>query len=392
MPNSHILPIHKRLDVAFKKGKGVHIIDDKSRKYLDFGAGIAVNALGHCHPKLVKAIQKQSKKLWHVSNAYKINELETLANLITKNTFADYAFFCNSGAEAIECVIKMIRKYFYDKKQDKYEIITFKGSFHGRTLATIAASNNEKYLEGFAPKLEGFKSAKFNDIESVKKLINKNTAGILIEPIQGEGGIIPADKQFMKDLAKLAKENDLLLALDEVQCGVGRTGYLYAYEYYGIKPDIIASAKGLGGGFPVGACLATKKAASGMKFGTHGTTYGGNPLAMKVTKTVLDLILQKDFLENIKTNGELLQNGLKELQNEFPKIVKEVRGIGLMLGLELNTKYSNLDFVNILKYCGLLAIAASQNTVRFIPPLIIEKKHIKKAILIVKSALLKTNS
>jgi acetylornithine/N-succinyldiaminopimelate aminotransferase len=388
MQKSYILPIHNRIDVAFKRGKGAYIYDENNKKYLDFGSGIAVNSLGHCHPQLVKTLRKQAGKLWHISNAYKINELDELAQTITTNTFADYAFFCNSGAEAIECVIKMIRKHFYDKKQkNKYEIITFKGSFHGRTMATISASANKKYLEGFGPKLEGFKSAEFNNIQSVEKLINQNTAGILIEPIQGEGGIIPADKQFMKDLKKLTTKHNLLLALDEVQCGIGRTGYLYAHEYYNIKPDIIASAKGLGGGFPVGACLATKKAASGMTIGTHGTTYGGNPLAMKVTKKVIDIILKKGFLKNVTQNSDLLLAKLDELKTQFPSAIQEVRGIGLMIGLELKKKYPNINFTQTLKDYGLLVIPASNNTIRLIPPLIINKKDITKAIDIIKLAL-----
>jgi acetylornithine/N-succinyldiaminopimelate aminotransferase len=388
MEKSHILPIHNRLDISFKKGRGVNVIDSKNRTYLDFGAGIAVNALGHCHPKLVKAIKKQASKLWHVSNAYKIDELEETAKIITDNSFADYAFFCNSGAEAIECVIKMVRKYHFDKKdKGRHEIITFKGSFHGRTIATISASSNAKYMEGFGPKLEGFKSATFNDIESVKKLITKKTAGILIEPIQGEGGIIPADKKFMKELRKITKDNDILLALDEVQCGVGRIGHLYAYEHYGIKPDIIASAKGLGGGFPVGACLATKKAASGMTVGTHGTTYGGNPLAMKVTKAVLETVLDQKFLDNVKINGELLRRELEILKKDFPEVIKEIRGLGLMVGIELEKKYLNLHFVQNLQDCGLLSIPAANNTIRFIPPLIVKKKDILKAVHIFRAAL-----
>lgn len=385
---SNILPIHNRIDIVFEKGKGVHIYDLNNKEYLDFGAGIAVNALGHCHPKLVKAVKDQVDKLWHVSNAYKINELEETATLLTNNSFADYAFFCNSGAEAVECALKMIRKYFYDKNQkDKIEIITFAGSFHGRTFGTLAASNNEKYLEGFGPKLEGFKTATFNDIESVKKLINKNTAGIFLEPIQGEGGIIPANKEFIEELRQICNENGILLALDEVQCGVGRTGYLYAHEYYGIKPDIIASAKGLGGGFPVGACLATKDAASGMGIGTHGTTYGGNPLAMKATKAVIETVLEDNFLENIRKNGQKLQDELKNLQSKFPNIIKEVRGVGLMIGFELQEAFNNIDFVKNLKDQGLLAIPAGRNVVRFLPPLIIEEQDIQKSIAIVEDVL-----
>ncbi len=387
MEESYILPVHKRLDVAFIKGKGVNITDENKKNYLDFGSGIAVNALGHCHPTLVKALKKQSTKLWHVSNVYKINELEELAKIITQNSFADYAFFCNSGAEAVECVIKMIRKYFYDQKKDKYEIITFKGSFHGRTMATISASCNQKALKGFGPKLSGFKSAIFNDIESVKKLINNKTAAILMEPIQGEGGIIPASRQFVTEIKKITKENDMLLAFDEVQCGVGRTGYLYGYEYYNIKPDILASAKGIGGGFPIGACIATKEAARGMTTGTHGTTYGGNPLAMKICKAVFKEVLKKGFLTNVQNNGNFLQEKLHDLKNEFPGIIKEIRGIGLMIGCELYEKHNNLELVNKLKDNGLLIIAASKNTIRFIPPLIVKKQDILKAIKIVRKTI-----
>ncbi|MDA9231547.1 aspartate aminotransferase family protein [Rickettsiales bacterium] len=387
MEQSYILPIHKRLDVSFTKGKGVNIFDESGKKYLDFGAGIAVNALGHCHPALVKAIKKQSKKLWHVSNAYKINELEELAKIVTQNSFADYAFFCNSGAEAVECAIKMARKYFYDQNKNKFEIITFKGSFHGRTMATISASCNQNVLKGFGPKLPGFKSATFNDIESVKKLINDKTAAILMEPIQGEGGIIPATRKFMSEIRKITKKHDILLALDEVQCGVGRTGYLYGHEYYGIKPDILASAKGIGGGFPVGACLATKEAAKGMTIGTHGTTYGGNPLAMKVSEAVFNEVLKKGFLQRVTDNGLFLQDELKSLKVEFPNIIKEIRGVGLMIGCELNEKFNNLEMVNKLKDNGLLVIAAAKNTIRFIPPLITSKKDILRAIKILKNSL-----
>lgn len=388
MENSSALPIHNRLKISFKKGKGAYLFDDKNQKYLDFGAGIAVNSLGHCHPKLVSALTNQAKKLWHVSNLYQISELEDLAKFLTQKTFADYAFFCNSGAEAVECAIKMIRKHFYHKGQKhKNEVITFKESFHGRTIATISAAGNEKYLEGFDPRLEGFKSAKFNDIESVKKLINDKSAGILVEPVQGEGGVTPATKEFMQDLAKLARENDLLLALDEVQSGVGRSGYLYAYEYYKIKPDIIASAKGIGGGFPVGACLATKEAACGMVVGSHGTTYGGNPLAMSVAKTVVDIISKPDFLKSVQNNGEFFLEELNILQKKFPKIIKEIRGIGLFIGMELQPEFNNIEFTNKLKENHLLAIPAGKNTIRLIPPLIVTKPQIKQAIRIIKLTL-----
>jgi acetylornithine/N-succinyldiaminopimelate aminotransferase len=335
MNSCAILPIHNRIDVRFSHGKGSYLYDDSGKKYLDFGAGIAVNCLGHCHPKLVEALQGQAEKLWHVSNLYKIKELEVFAQNLTSNTFADYAFFCNSGAESIECGIKMIRKYFYEQNQPhRNEIITFKGAFHGRTIATISAAAKPKYLEGFEPSLGGFKNVEFNDIEEVKKAINPNTAGILIEPIQGEEGIRVADKKFIQELRKIADANDLLLFFDEVQCGMGRTGHLYAYQYYGVTPDIIASAKGIGGGFPLGACLATKKASKGMVNGTHGTTYGGNPLAMVVGNAVLEEILQDNFLQTIQENAQLLKSELKNLKNQFPDIIAEIRGIGLRIGIQ----------------------------------------------------------
>lgn len=385
MTNSHILPIHNRLNISFSHGKGVYLYDENNKKYLDFGAGIAVNCLGHCHPNLVDTIQKQSQKLWHVSNLYKIKELEEFADNITSNTFADYAFFCNSGAEAIECGIKMVRKYFYDKDQaHKNRIITFSGAFHGRTLATIAASGNKKYLEGFSPTLDGFDNVEFNNIEAVKKAITKNTAAILIEPIQGEQGIKVADKEFIKALKKLADDNDLLLFFDEVQCGMGRTGYLYAYEYYDVIPDIIASAKGIGGGFPLGACLATKKATSGMTLGTHGTTYGGNPLAMAIGNSVLNTILEEDLLDKAKKNGSILYSKLQKLADLFPKIIEEVRGVGLMLGLKIKADHKNVTLVNKLNDNGLLTIGAADNVIRILPPLIVERSHIDEALEVLK--------
>ena len=392
MTSQYLLPVHNRLNITFSHGKGSYLFDKENKSYLDFGAGIAVNSLGHCHPALVNAIKKQSEKLWHVSNIYEIHELEQFAEKLVTNTFADYAFLCNSGAEAVECGIKMVRKYFYEKGEaNRNRIITFKGAFHGRTIATISAAGKQKYIEGFEPKLEGFDNVEFGNIEAVKKAITKNTAGILIEPIQGEEGIRASSKEFIKELRKLADENGLLLFFDEVQCGAGRTGYLYAYEYYDVKPDIIASAKGIGGGFPIGVCLATKKAASGMKIGSHGTTYGGNPLAMAVGNSVLDVMLADGFLDNVKKNGILLKDQLQNLVKEFPNIASEVRGIGLMLGLKIQEKYPNIDIVNKLKDQGLLVVAAGENVLRIIPPLIISKKEIDEAITIFKKVFANLN-
>lgn len=385
MASQYLLPVHNRLNVTFSHGKGCYLFDKQDKRYLDFGAGIAVNSLGHCHPALVDAIKKQSEKLWHVSNIYEIYELEQFAEKLVTNTFADCAFLCNSGAEAVECGIKMVRKYFYELKEpNRNRIITFTGAFHGRTIATISAAGKQKYIEGFEPKLEGFDNVEFGNIEAVKKAITKNTAGILIEPIQGEEGIRASSKEFIKELRKLADENGLLLFFDEVQCGAGRTGHLYAYEYYDVKPDIIASAKGIGGGFPIGVCLANKKAASGMKVGSHGTTYGGNPLAMAVGKAVLDVMLADGFLDNVKNNGAILKNELQNLVKEFLTIAVEVRGIGLMLGLKIAEKFLNTDIVNQLKDHGLLVVAAGENVLRIVPPLIVTKKEIDEAIAIFK--------
>ena len=380
--SSKLLPIHKRFEITFSHGQGVYLYDNSNNKYLDFGAGIAVNALGHCHPSLVKALSEQSKKLWHVSNMYCVNELNSYADNLVNQTFADYVFFCNSGAEAIECAIKTIRKHFHSAGQaEKNRIITFKGAFHGRTIATISAAGNPQYLDGFGPSLPGFDSVEFNNIEAVKKAISKNTAGILIEPIQGESGIKPANKQFLQDLRKLADDNDLLLAFDEVQCGMGRTGKLFAHEFFDVTPDIIATAKAIGGGFPLGACLSSKKASSGMTYGSHGTTYGGNPLAMATAQAVLDTINQDSLLDKITTNSEILFNKLNEVKNQFPQIIEEIRGIGYMIGIRLHSNYLNTDIVSKLITEKLLTIPAGDNVVRLLPPLIINSDHIDEAIL-----------
>lgn len=378
--SSKLLPVHKRFDITFSHGEGMYLFAD-GKKYLDFGAGIAVNALGHCHPKMVEAITQQAKKLWHVSNIYNVNELNKYADKLVDNTFADYVFFCNSGAEAIECSIKMIRRHFYTKGHpEKHRIITFTGAFHGRTIATISAAAKKKYLEGFEPALPGFDNVEFGNIEAVKNAINENTAGILIEPIQGEEGIRVSDKNFIQELRKICDEKNLLLAFDEVQCGMGRTGYLFAHEYYGVKPDIIATAKAIAGGFPLGACLATADAASGMTIGVHGTTYGGNPLAMAVADSVLTVMLEKDFLENAKKVGAELKSELENLRQKFPDKIDEIRGVGLMLGIKMNQKIDNLEMVKKFIENGLLTIPAGENVIRILPPLIITSENVKEAI------------
>jgi acetylornithine/N-succinyldiaminopimelate aminotransferase len=376
-----LLPVHKRFEIIFDKGRGSYLYSKKT-KYLDFGAGIAVNALGHCHPKMVKAICKQAKKLWHVSNIYNTLELNNYAEKLVKaSNFADFVFFCNSGAESIECSIKMIRRHFYHLNQpNRHRIITFKGAFHGRTIATISAASKPKYLEGFEPKLEGFDNVEFGDIEAVKKAINQNTAGILIEPIQGEEGIRVSSKEFLKQLRKICDEHKILLAFDEVQCGMGRTGKLFAHEFFEVKPDIVSTAKAIAGGFPLGACLATKNSAIGMTIGVHGTTYGGNPLAMAVANAVLDELLKKDFLKKVTENGQILKNKLIKIQQNFPEIIDEIRGEGLMLGIKINSKIENQIIVKKFIDNQLLTIPAGENVIRILPPLNTSTKEIEEAI------------
>lgn len=377
--SNKLLPVHKRFNIKFSHGEGMYLFSE-GKKYLDLGAGIAVNCLGHCHPKMVTAITEQAKKLWHISNIYNSNELNSYADNLVGHSFADYVFFCNSGAESIECAIKMIRRHFYVKGlPKKNRIITFSGAFHGRTIATISAAGKPKYIEGFEPALDGFDNVEFGNIEAVKKAINKHTAGILIEPIQGEEGIRVSDKKFLQELRQLADENDLLLAFDEVQCGMGRTGYLHAYEYYGVTPDIISIAKAIGGGFPLGACLATKEAANGMTVGVHGTTYGGNPLAMAVAASVLNVMLEKDFFANVKKSAAEFRTVLEEIKSEHSEIIDEIRGVGLMLGIKINDKIEHLKLVEKFIANGLLTIPAGNNVIRIIPPLIINSEHIIEA-------------
>ena len=375
---SSILGIYARKSISFIKGEGCYLYTKNGDKYLDFVQGIGTNILGHCHEHLVKTIQEQSKKLWHVSNLFIIEEQEKLAKRLTDNTFADFVCFQNSGSEATEASIKIARKYFHKiGKSEKNRIITFQGAFHGRTLAALFAANNPKHVEGFGPKVEGFDQVPFNDLEAVKKNINNNTAAIMIETIMGEGGIKVVSDSFLKSLRELCDKNEILLILDEVQCAY-RTGNFFAFEKSGINPDIAPIAKGIGGGFPLGACLVTKKASIGMTAGTHGSTFGGNPLACSVGLAVLDILFEKDFFKNVKQKGEYFDQNLNEIKNKYPKIIGEIRGYGLMKGLKILV--DNIKFMDKLMENKMLTVKASENVVRLFPPLIINKKELDEAI------------
>jgi len=375
---SSILGTYARKSISFTKGEGCYLYTENGDKYLDFVQGIGTNILGHCHEHLVKTIQEQSKKLWHVSNLFIIEEQEKLAKRLTDNTFADFVCFQNSGTEATEASIKIARKYFHKiGKPEKNRIITFQGAFHGRTLAALFAANNPKHVEGFGPKVEGFDQVPFGDLEAVKKNINKNTAAIMIETIMGEGGIKVVSDSFLKSLRDLCDKNEILLILDEVQCAY-RTGNFFAFEKSGINPDIVPIAKGIGGGFPLGACLVTKKASIGMTAGTHGSTFGGNPLACSVGLAVLDILFEKDFFKNVKKKGEYFDQKINEIKNKYPKIIGEVRGYGLMRGLKILT--DNIKFMDKLMENKMLTVKASENVVRLFPPLIISKKELDEAI------------
>jgi acetylornithine/N-succinyldiaminopimelate aminotransferase len=379
MPVPSLLPTYARADVAFERGEGPWLYADNGERYLDFGAGIAVNALGHAHPHLVAALTAQAQKLWHTSNLFRMPDGERLASRLCEATFADKVFFTNSGAEALEAAIKMARKYqAVSGHPERYRLITFEGAFHGRTLATIAAGGQAKYLEGFGPKVDGFDQVPFGDHDALKAAIVDATAGILIEPIQGEGGIRTVPAQCLRGLRELCDAHGLLLIFDEVQTGVGRTGKFFAHEWAGVTPDIMAIAKGIGGGFPVGACLATDEAAKGMTAGTHGTTFGGNPLAMAVGNAVLDVVLAPGFFEKVAHTGLLLKQRLAELKDRHPRIIAEVRGTALMLGLKLNVP--NTEFVAALRDQKMLAIAAGDNVVRLLPPLIIDQADVTEAV------------
>ena len=376
---SSLLPTYARADVAFVRGEGAWLEASDGARYLDFGAGIAVCALGHSHPKLVEALTRQGEKLWHVSNLFRIPEAEALGQRLTDATFADYVFFTNSGAEAVEGAIKTARKYHAASGHpERFHLITMEGAFHGRTLATIAAGGNPKYIEGFGPKVEGFDPVPFGDIEAVKAAIGPQTAGVLVEPIQGEGGMRVPPHGFLRQLRELCDERGILLVLDEVQSGMGRTGKLFAHELSGVTPDIMAVAKGIGGGFPLGAFMATKEAGKGMTVGTHGTTYGGNPLATSIGSAVLEVILAPGFLDAVAHKGIDFKQKLAALKDQFPNIIAEIRGEGLLLGLRLNVP--NTDFTLAARSEKMIVIPAGENVVRLLPPLIIEEAEMNEAI------------
>ena len=376
---SSVLGTYARKNISFSKGKGCYLYDLKGEQYLDFASGIAVNSLGHCHEHLVKIIQEQSKKLWHVSNMFVIPVQEKLAKRLTDCTFADFVCFQNSGSEATEASIKIARKYFHTIGQpNRKRIITFKGAFHGRTLAALFAANNPKHIKGFDPKVDGFDQVPFADLESLKKAITNETAGIMIETILGEGGIKEVPDNCLKGLRELCDEKNLLLILDEVQCGIGRTGDFFAFENSGIVPDITPIAKGIGGGFPLGACLLTKKVSVGMTPGTHGSTFGGNPLAMAVGNGVLDIILQDGFLDNVKKISKYFDQELIGLKKKYSKVILEVRGRGLLKGLKLAV--DNTKFIETLMKYKMLVVKAEEQVIRLFPALIVSKKEIDEAI------------
>lgn len=380
-----VMPTYARVDLAFERGEGMYLHGNDGRRYLDFMSGIAVTALGHAHPKLVAALTEQAQKLWHTSNIFRIPEGERLAKRLTEVTFADTMFFTNSGAEAMECGIKLVRKYHaHHGHPERYRIIGFEGAFHGRTLATLAAAGNKKYIDGFGPKVEGFDQVPFGDHKALEAAIGPETAGILIEPIQGEGGIRPVPTQCLRGLRELCDKHGILLFFDEIQCGLGRSGRLFAHEWAGVTPDVMAIAKALGGGFPVGACLATAKAAAGMTAGTHGSTYGGNPLAMACGNAVLDVLLSPGFLDNVQQVASHLKQQLQGIVERHPEIFEEVRGQGLLLGLKC--KVPQNDVGAALRERTLLTVNAGDNVVRLVPPLIAETKHVTEACQIIEAA------
>ncbi len=380
---SHLAKNYNRKKISFKYGKGSYLYSTDKKKYLDFVQGIAVNSLGHAHPKLIKTIKDQSKKLWHVSNAFQIPEGEKLAKKLCKKTFADYVMFQNSGAEATEAAIKVARRYFYSiGKPNKNRILCIKNSFHGRTLAAIFASGSKKMTEGFGPKITGFDHFSFGDHNSLKKKINKNTAAIMVETIMGEGGIKVIPDWCLKELRVLCNKKKILLILDEVQCGIGRSGDFFAFEKSKVKPDIVPIAKGIGGGFPIGAVLMNKKVASGMVPGTHGSTFGGNPLAMSVGNTVMDIVSNKKFLNNVKGLSKYFLFKLNKVQEKYPKVIKQIRGRGLLIGIQLYKDQT--EFIKKLMNNQLLTIRAAENIVRILPPLNVKKNEIDLAIKIIE--------
>lgn len=379
MAEAALFDTFARAPLRFERGEGVWLVTEKGERYLDFGSGVAVNSLGHAHPHLVEALKSQAEKVWHTSNLYEVPGQETLSRRLADNSFADKVFFTNSGAEALECSIKTARRYQYVKGHpERFHIITFEGAFHGRTLATIAAGGQAKYLEGFGPKVEGFDQVPFGDLDALKAAITEKTAALLIEPIQGEGGIRPVPKEFLQTLRQLCDDNGLLLIFDEVQTGMGRTGKLFAHEYSGVTPDIMALAKGIGGGYPLGACLATAEAASGMTAGTHGTTYGGNPLGMAVGNAVLDVMLADGFMENVRDVSLIFRQGLASLKDRFPSVIEDVRGEGLLLGVK--AKVPATELMLAMRDEHMLGIPAGDNVVRLIPPLTVTVEEAREGL------------
>ena len=379
MSNTSLYPTYARADITFERGEGVWLEASDGTRYLDFAAGIAVNGLGHAHPHLVETLTGQAEKLWHVSNIFRIPDQERLAERLCAASFADRVFFTNSGSEAIEGAIKTARRYhFVTGNPERYRLITFEGAFHGRTLGAIAAGGQAKYLEGFGPRVEGFDQVPFGDIEALKAAIGPETAGVLIEPIQGEGGIRPLPHADLKRIREICDEAGILLVLDEVQCGIGRTGRLFAHEWAGIEPDILAAAKGIGGGFPVGACMATEEAAKGMTLGTHGSTYGGNPLAMAVANAVLDVVLEPGFMERVSRLGLTLKQKLAGLVDSHPEVFETIRGEGLMLGIKC--RVAPADVVAAARDRQLLTVGAGDNVLRLLPPMIVTEEEIDEAV------------
>lgn len=376
---SSVLPVYRRSPIVITRGEGAYLFSADGKRYLDFASGIAVNGLGHCHSKIVAALKTQADQLWHCSNMYSMPGLERMAERLAAATFADKVFFCNSGTEAVECGLKIIRKYFdFTGKPERYRVITMEGGFHGRSLTCISAGGNEIAKNGYAPLVDGFDRVEFNNLAAVEKAIGSQTAAILVEPIQGEGGVRVATTEFLQGLRKLCDQHELLLFIDEVQCGMGRTGSLFAYEQAGVTPDIVSSAKGIGNGFPLAACLMTEKVASCMTPGSHGSTYGSNPLAMSVGNAVLDVILAPGFFDRVAKMGDTLKAALEELVKEFPAVFAEVRGQGLMLGLK--TRVPHRELVEKLRDSGLFTAPAEDSVIRILPPLIIEQKHVDEAL------------
>jgi acetylornithine/N-succinyldiaminopimelate aminotransferase len=377
--SSHLLPVFARVDLAFERGEGVWLIATNGERYLDFTSGVAVNALGHAHPHLVACLQEQATKLWHMSNLFKSPDGERLAARLCDQSFADFVFLANSGAEAMECAIKVTRKHHAAKGHpERYRIVTFEGAFHGRTLATLAATGSAKYLEGFGPPMDGFDQVQLGDLDAVKKALGPNTAGILIEPVQGEGGVRAAPHAFFKALRQLCDDSGLLLIFDEVQTGMGRTGELFAHRRIGVTPDVMSLAKALGGGFPIGACLATADAAAGMTPGSHGSTFGGNPLAVASANAVLDVMLKPGFLEHVQQMSLLMKQKLASVVDRHPGVLSEVRGEGLLIGVKAVVPSG--DLVSALRDQRLLTVSAGDNVVRFLPPLIVEPAEIEDSV------------